>query len=189
MNKKQILKFTLLLIVISCGIITFFLKINKKSTDEICQEKANLFVENQEYFEKLIGYVEKLDYSSIIGASPSESEITIDGLQFYLYEMEEKYELSILSKLSQLTQKVMDKDGEAAIMEIIGKSQELSIYYDKQNRDIVDVLIQINDPELENVSVNLIWHNIGFAENIKTNWVIRLDDNWHMEMMGRCAED
>lgn len=96
--KRKWIKFIIFAIVFFFIGIIIWEKINHKSTDEIFQEKTELFYENQESFEKVVEYVSGFDFRSITENNEMRTDVIVDGITFRLSEWESDYVLSLYPK-------------------------------------------------------------------------------------------
>lgn len=179
--KRKWIKFIIFAIVFFFIGIIIWKKINHKSTDEIFQEKTELFYENQDGFEKIVEYVSGFDFRSITENNEIRTEVMVNGIMFRLSEWESDYVLSLYPKKELLSQ-LMNNDEKEFILRVIGESSRMSVGYDKKSYNIVVIRFSIKDKRLENIMANLVWHNSDYEP--MADWVYFLDDNWLIECMG-----
>lgn len=179
--KKKIITFTIFAAVFLFVGIIIWNKSKHKSTDEILQEKAEQFYENQESFEKIVAYASGFDVRSITENNKMRADVVIDGITFRLKEKESEYVLSHYPAKTLLSQ-LMDSDENEPVVNVIGERSSMSICYDKKSYSNIMVVFSIEDSRMENVMAKLIWHNSDYEP--KGDLIYSLNDNWTIAAMG-----
>lgn len=179
--KNKIIKFSIFAAVFLCIGSILWNKINHESTDEIFQEKTEQFYENQEKFEKIVEYVSGFDYSSITENNEMWTDVMIDGIVFRLTEGRRGYVISLYPTKTLLLQ-LMDSEEKELVVNVIGESSDMDIYYDKKSYNILAVYFSIEDTRLEDARGSLVWHNLTYKP--MADWEYPLDENWTIAAMG-----
>ena len=186
-NKK--IEFIIFAVVIFIVGIFIWKKITYKSrneiVEEIYQEKAEQFYENQESFEKIAAYVNDFDFCSITEDNESGAEIMIDGIRFKLFDSkkwESSYTLDLYSKRTLFLQ-MLDEDEKTSVVNVIGEGRNMVIDYDKKNYKVNYINFTIYDTGVKFAEANLAWHASDYE--LIADWVYPLNENWAIAFMGR----
>lgn len=181
---KKVIKFIIFATVILFIGSIIWKRISHKSTDEIFQEKAEHFYENQESFEAIVEYVRGFDFRSIIESNKMWSDVKIDGITFRLEKlgMEDNYGLCLYSTKELLLQ-LLNTDKKTSVVHVIGENSDMTICYEKKKEDIITIIFSIEDKRLENVMARLVWHNSDYEP--MADWVYPLNENWTIIALGR----
>ena len=149
--------------------------------EEIYQEKAEQFYENQKSFEKIVTYVNEFDYRSITENNEAGADVMIDGIKFKLFDRKGNYKLELYSKRTLLLQ-MLDDDEKTSVVNVIGEDRSMGIYFNKNDYMVNCINFSIYETRLEFATANLVWHTSDYE--LIADWIYPLNENWTIAVMG-----